>query len=133
MKVLYDFIRHLLTIIGFRESTHNITKLDIDEILQTYNKNVSYSYSHEFESPKDPILYSKIIDNLSDLITDNDSPLHADDHIDEGSESSERSRSSADDKNDMVSVSDLTTNFDYNMLSTINTSDEISESPDDSD
>ena len=133
MKVLYDFIRHLLTIIGFRESTHNITKLDIDEILQTYNKNVSYSYSHEFESPKDPILYSKIIDNLSDLISDNESPRQADDHRDESSESPESSGSSADDKKDMVSVSDLTTNFDYNMLSTINTSDEMTELSDDSD
>lgn len=124
MKVLYDFIRHLLNILGFRQTTQRITKLDIEEILQSYNKNVSYTYSHEFESAKDPILYSNIIDNLSDLISDNQSPRQINEHSDASTENTESVR---DDKNDIVSVSDLTTNFDYNMLSTMITTDDISD------
>jgi len=119
MKVLYDFIRHILNIIGFRQTTQRITKLDIEEILLSYTKDVSYS--HEFESPGDQILYSKILDNLSDLISDDNSPrpfIRV--------ESAENTESVAVDKNDIVSVSDLTTNFDYNMLSTMVTSDDIS-------
>ena len=119
MKVLYDFIRHILNIIGFRQTTQRITKLDIEEILLSYTKDVSYS--HEFESPEDQILYSKILDNLSDLISDDNSsrPFIR-------VESAENTESVAVDKNDIVSVSDLTTNFDYNMLSTMVTSDDIS-------
>lgn len=116
MKLIHNFIRHLMNILGFRQSPQKITKLDIEEILQSYNKNVSYSYSHEFDSVKDTMIYSKIIDNLSDILSDNVPCPRGNDSSNE---------SSVDDRNDIVSVSDLTTNFDYNMLSTINTSDEM--------
>lgn len=126
MKLIHNFIRHLMNILGFRQSPQKITKLDIEEILQSYNKNVSYSYSHEFDSVKDTMIYSKIIDNLSDILSDNVPCPRTNDQGNHGNDSSDNSsESSVDDRNDIVSVSDLTTNFDYNMLSTINTSDEM--------
>ena len=118
---------------GFKNTTQRITKLDIDEILMTYNKDMSCSYSHEFADTKDALLYSKIIDNLSDIISESEPekdpaptmPMPLAPGISRVTDS--------DDSDGAVSVSDLTTNYDYNMLSTMKTSDSLADTSDDSD